>query len=148
MMNPHPDLDKPERYPRKPSHAILISLTVPEDHSLSGGSRGKILMVIFRIVGVMSNLTRFTLRVLAHGGATSMQPWPSLSFDDRDYSSRLRCCYSKFELWPNMARKSAHSQISEPLHRSRGMVSDSRAERGMAQRPRIVVYLHPSGTKP
>ena len=40
MMNPHPDLDESERYPRKPSHAILISLTAPENHSLSGGSRG------------------------------------------------------------------------------------------------------------
>lgn len=47
-----------------------------------------------------------------------------------------------------MGHKSSHCQTSETLaHRIRGMVSDYRAERGMAQARRIVVYLHPSGTK-
>ena len=78
-----------------------------------------------------------------HGGAALM-PRPTTITTP----PRLQCCYSDTELSPSTGRKILHSQILEtPPHRSRGMVSDSWAERGMAQRPRIGVYLHPSGTE-
>lgn len=82
MMNPHAEFDKCEQYPLQPSHAILISLTMPEDYvvSLEGSIHN------IQTSGMLSNLTRFTLGGLVHGGA-------ALS-NDHYHSSRLQCCYS------------------------------------------------------